>query len=100
MHSILSAIWNFHPGPGSGAVVALIVSAAVRALQQPKPGGSAFYLWFYGFAQLLLANFDKSTISISATPVASSGAPALSPTPAAVPATPAVSGGAKANGAS
>ncbi len=43
---------------GGGA--ALVVSAAARALPEPEPMGSRFYLWFYRFAQNLLANFDKN----------------------------------------
>ena len=42
-----------------GSVCALVVSAAVRALPEPAPGGGAFYLWFFRFTHLLLANWDK-----------------------------------------
>ena len=45
----------------TGSAAALLVSAAARALPDPSPGGSKFYLWFFRFAHLLLANFDKTT---------------------------------------
>jgi len=44
----------------SGGAAALVLSAAARALPEPEPLGSRFYLWFYRFAQNLMANFDKS----------------------------------------
>lgn len=80
LHSLMPYFWN----PAFGAFAALVASAAVRAMPAPLSGGSRFYLWFYGFLQLLLANIDKSTISISATPVAS--APAAPTLPASPPA--------------
>lgn len=46
-----------------GAIGALILSAAVRALPKPmQPAvtfGQKFYLWFYNFTHGLLANLDK-----------------------------------------
>ena len=45
----------------TGGTAALVASAAARALPEPTPLGSRFYLWFYRFAHLLLANFDKVT---------------------------------------
>jgi hypothetical protein len=44
----------------TGSAGALLVSAAARALPDPAPGGSRFYLWFYRFAHYILANFDKA----------------------------------------
>lgn len=44
----------------SGGVVALVISAAIRALPEPVPMGNRFYAWFYKFSNFLLANFDKS----------------------------------------
>lgn len=44
----------------TGAVAAIILSAAARALPVPAPSGSQFYRWFYRFTQNLLANFDKT----------------------------------------
>jgi hypothetical protein len=41
-------------------VAAIVLSAAARALPDPAPMGSRWYLWFYRFAQNVLANFDKS----------------------------------------
>jgi len=46
-----------------GSAGALVLSAAARALPAPAPLGSRFYQWFYQFAHLLLANFDKVQIS-------------------------------------
>ena len=46
-----------------GSAGALILSAAARALPTPNPLGSRFYLWFYQFAHILLANFDKVQIA-------------------------------------
>jgi hypothetical protein len=43
----------------SGSVVAIVFSAFARALPQPVPLGSRWYLFFYAFIQNLLANFDK-----------------------------------------
>jgi hypothetical protein len=43
----------------TGAVAAVVLSAAARALPDPTPSGSRLYLWLYRFAQNLLANFDK-----------------------------------------
>jgi hypothetical protein len=74
LHNLMPYVWN----PAFGAFAALVASAAVRAMPAPLTGGSRFYLWFYGFLQLLLANLDKSTISISAVPVA---APPQAPAP-------------------
>jgi len=38
----------------------LLASAAARAMPEPVPMGSRFYLFIYRFAQNLLANFDKT----------------------------------------
>ena len=43
-----------------GGAGALVLSAAARALPEPLPTGSRLYLFFFRFAQLLLANLDKS----------------------------------------
>ncbi|MGA2268190.1 MAG: hypothetical protein ABSH44_06935 [Bryobacteraceae bacterium] len=45
----------------TGGTAALVASAAARALPEPTPMGSRFYLWFYRFTHVLLANFDKVT---------------------------------------
>ncbi len=55
----------------TGAVGAVVLSAAVRALPEPTQGGSRVYLWLYRFAQNLLANFDKG----GAIPAARPGMP-------------------------
>jgi len=44
----------------TGAVAAIVLSAAARALPEPVPMGSRLYLWLYRFVQNLLANFDKT----------------------------------------
>jgi len=44
----------------TGAVAAIVLSAAARALPDPGASGSRIYLWFFRFTQLLLANFDKT----------------------------------------
>jgi hypothetical protein len=46
-----------------GSAGALVLSAAARALPEPTAPGSRFYAWFYQFAHLLLANFDKVEIA-------------------------------------
>jgi hypothetical protein len=46
-----------------GSAGALVLSAAARALPDPAPLGSRFYAWFFQFAHLLLANFDKVQIA-------------------------------------
>ena len=46
-----------------GSAGALVLSAAARALPVPTTLGSHFYAWFYQFAHLLLANFDKVQIA-------------------------------------
>jgi hypothetical protein len=46
----------------TGSAGTLLVSAAARALPDPTPAGSKFYLWFFRFTHLLLANFDKSAL--------------------------------------
>ena len=43
----------------TGAGGALVISAAARALPAPAAMGNKFYAWFYQFAHILLANFDK-----------------------------------------
>ena len=43
----------------TGSAGALVLSAAARALPEPVPMGSQWYLWFYNFAHALLANWDK-----------------------------------------
>ena len=46
----------------AGGTVALILSAAARALPEPLPSGSRWYLWLHNFAQALLANFDRTAV--------------------------------------
>jgi hypothetical protein len=46
-----------------GSVGALLLSATARALPAPTLLGSRLYAWFYQFAHLLLANFDKVQIA-------------------------------------
>jgi hypothetical protein len=41
-----------------GGAGALVLSAAARALPEPLPMSSQFYVWFYRFAQNVLANWD------------------------------------------
>jgi len=57
-----TANWLVHPF--SGAVGAIILSAAVRALPEPGTSGanpfSALYGWFFRFMNGILANFDRS----------------------------------------
>jgi hypothetical protein len=56
---------HFDFGPTmSGAVAALVLSAAARALPDPVAGGNAFYAWMFRFAHLLLANFDKTKLPL------------------------------------
>jgi hypothetical protein len=43
----------------TGSAGALVASAAARALPQPAADGSRVYAWFYQFAHIILANFDK-----------------------------------------
>jgi hypothetical protein len=43
----------------AGGGLALLLSAAARALPEPLPTGSRLYGFFYRFAQNMLANFDK-----------------------------------------
>ena len=43
-----------------GSTGALVISAAARALPVPVPMGNKAYAWFYRFAHILLANFDKA----------------------------------------
>lgn len=45
-----------------GSAGALSLSAAARALPEPAPLGSRFYMWFYQSAHISLANFDKVQI--------------------------------------
>ncbi len=45
-----------------GSAGALLLSAAARALPEPAPLGSRFYMWFYQFTHILLANLDKVQI--------------------------------------
>lgn len=42
-----------------GAVVAIVLSAAVRALPAPEPMSGKFYQWFYTFTHAVLSNYDK-----------------------------------------
>jgi hypothetical protein len=46
-----------------GSAGALVLSAAARALPEPTPLGSRLYAWFYQFAHLVLANFDKVQVA-------------------------------------
>jgi hypothetical protein len=52
----VTAIWQV----ASGGVGALILSAVSRALPDPLPMGNRFYLFFYRFIHILLANLDKT----------------------------------------
>ena len=54
MHFDLSTLFT-------GGAAALLISAAARALPEPKPMGNQFYEWAYRFAHILLANFDKAS---------------------------------------
>lgn len=45
-----------------GGAGALVLSAAARYLPAPTALGSRPYAWFYHFANILLANFDKVQI--------------------------------------
>jgi hypothetical protein len=53
MHLDLGALFT-------GGVGAILLSAAARALPEPREAGNPFYVWLYRFAHLLLANFDKA----------------------------------------
>lgn len=46
-----------------GAIAAIVLSAAVRALPDPEPKGNKAYLFLFNFAHALLANFDKLAAS-------------------------------------
>lgn len=41
-----------------GLLIFWVASAAVRALPEPTERSSPFYVWFYTFTQLFLANFE------------------------------------------
>jgi hypothetical protein len=43
----------------TGGAAWWIIAAALRALPEPLPMGSRFYLWLYRFAGIIGANFDK-----------------------------------------
>jgi len=47
----------------TGGAGAILLSAAARALPEPKQMGNPLYLWLYRFAHLLLANFDKAGLN-------------------------------------
>jgi hypothetical protein len=47
----------------TGSAVALIASAAARAMPEPAANGSQLYRWFYRFAHFALANFDKTRVT-------------------------------------
>lgn len=55
MNDFISALNS----PMGGAMAAIVLSAAVRALPQPPTDGNLFYRWVYNFSHALLANFDK-----------------------------------------
>lgn len=55
----LSHLYQHIGDAASGAVMAVVMSAAVRALPEPQPMGSALYGWFYRFTQGALSNYDK-----------------------------------------
>ena len=42
-----------------GAVGALVLSAAFRAVPEPDEKSTRLYRWFHDFGHLILANFDK-----------------------------------------
>jgi hypothetical protein len=46
-------------------LVYAIASSAVRALPAPREGGPAFYAWFYTFAHLLGANWDRVKVALA-----------------------------------
>jgi hypothetical protein len=55
------SILGFHISPiALGAIIALLISAAVRALPDPEPMGSKFYAWFFKFTHFVLSNYDKT----------------------------------------
>jgi hypothetical protein len=45
----------------TGGAAIWLLSAALRALPDPMPMGSRFYLWLYNFAGIIGTNFDKLT---------------------------------------
>ncbi len=62
---------NYWSHPFSGAAIALILSAAVRAL--PVPGTTtgfsvAIYTWLYRFANGILSNYDLAAKPVAEKP--------------------------------
>lgn len=56
----MKEVVDFVHSPLGGAVIAVVLSAAARALPEPPAEhGSLFYRWLYNFSHGLLANFDK-----------------------------------------
>jgi len=54
---------SLHNDPAACAALLYLAyaigSSAVRALPEPKPGAPPAYVWFYGFAHALGANWDR-----------------------------------------
>jgi hypothetical protein len=45
----------------TGSVGAIVLSALIRTMPEPEHfANNVWYTWFYDFAQLVLANTDKS----------------------------------------
>jgi hypothetical protein len=51
--NVMQSFWT-----GAGAL--WVFSAAVSAMDMPKPGDGRFYGWLYRFTHLLAANLDRA----------------------------------------
>ena len=61
----MKLLWHNPAAFSAAAYLAYaLASSAVRALPAPKPQGSAFYAWFYTFAHLLGANWDRVKVAL------------------------------------
>ncbi len=50
---------DFFNSAFGGAVLTVVLSAAVRALPDPPEGGGMFYRFVFNFAHAILSNYDK-----------------------------------------
>jgi hypothetical protein len=55
----LKELFDFLNTPFGGALAVWLFSSVARALPEPIPSGSRWYLFLYNLAHALLANWDK-----------------------------------------
>lgn len=68
--NVFGHLWEHIDDVATGAGSLFVLSTAARSLPEPVPMGSRFYLFFYRFAQAIVANWDKANVKTAEEPPA------------------------------